>query len=278
VRSINAALLWTDRPQFSYSYDSERSYSSGRVISESESRDILFIADDFGMSAAINAAILRAHVDGALHGACLMMGQAGTDEAIELAREHESLQIGWHLHLNDSQPLTVGEWPWGASPARAGLAIAGLPRARTLTRTEMLRQWQAFADTGLECRFANAHHHLHWHPFVRRQLVETLSADRRFAGWLRWGRPCRFDGDTPPAGYGLIDRLLQAPQRSRMQIRQSTTLWGLDRAFAMDAREVAAILPTLGAGLHEFMFHPRPGDDDADTRCLVELRSVAGRA
>jgi hypothetical protein len=42
----------------------------------------------------------------------------------------------------------------------------------------------------------------------------------------------------------------------------------------MNAKEVAAIIPTLGNGLHEFMFHPRQIESDKDTQCLVELKNM----
>lgn len=237
-------------------------------------RQILFIADDFGMSPEINAAIVRAHRRGALHGACLMMGQAGTEDAIARARDNPSLQIGWHLHLNDSRPLTASEWPWGRSPARAGWAIAMSPSARALARREIEEQWGALSDAGLGCGFVNAHHHLHWHPFVRRHLVSTITVGGAFDGWIRWGRLMFLHRDSAPLGYALVEALLQEPQRGRLAVRPSTTLWGLDRTFAMQAREIAALIPSLGEGLHEFMFHPRPGDADADTRCLIELREL----
>ena len=237
---------------------------------DADTKRIVFIADDFGMSPEINAAIVRAHVQGALHGACLMMGQAGTEEAVELARRHPSLQIGWHLHLNDSRPMTVDRWPWDASPARAGLAMAVSPAARNLASREIEAQWRALRDTGLECRFVNTHHHLHWHPFVRRRIVDSISIDPAFDGWMRWGRPCFFGSGS--FGYALVERLLQAPSRRHLGVRMSDTLWGLGRTFAMDADEVEAVLTTLGPGLHEFMFHPRPGEADADTACLIELR------
>lgn len=249
---------------------------ANRLKTDSDNRQILFIADDFGMSPAVNAAIMRAHLEGALHGACLMMGQPGTDDAVELALAHPSLQVGWHLHLNDSEPMTIPEWPWGKSPARAGMSIAVSPRARSLVRDEIDQQWRALRDSGLECRFVNAHHHLHWHPYVRRQLVATVEADG-FDGWMRWGRLRFMDRDSAPLGYALVESLLQEPQRGRLPVRQSTTLWGLDRTFGMDANKIATLLPTLGDGLHEFMFHPRPGGEDADTRCLIELRTLIGR-
>ncbi len=237
-------------------------------------RQILFIADDFGMSPEINAAIVRAHRRGALHGACLMMGQPGTADAIARASDNPSLQIGWHLHLNDSKPLTVPEWPWGRSPARAGLAIAASPAARSLARREIEEQWRALSDRALDCRFVNAHHHLHWHPFVRRHLVATINAGGGFNGWIRWGRLSFLAGNSRPLGYALVEALLQEPYRHRLGVRQSTTLWGLDRTFAMRSSEIAALIPALGEGLHEFMFHPRAGDADADMRCLIELREM----
>ncbi len=240
-----------------------------------QDREILFIADDFGMSSKINAAILRAHLDGALHGTCLMMGQPDTDEAIELAHRHPTLQIGWHLHLNDSQPLTVTEWPWGNSPAKAGLAMTFFPAARSLARAELAAQWQALKKTGIEIRYVNAHHHIHLVPVIRKLLVNIIAADPDFAGWLRWGQPCFFADSVAKRAYGLIDSLLQAPSRKRMPIRSSSTLWGLDRTFAMNAQEIESVLPELGAGLHEFMFHPRssdPTNPDADMRCLLALR------
>ncbi len=239
------------------------------------SRRILFIADDFGMSSTINAAILHAHLNGALHGACLMVGQPGTDEAIELAHRHPSLRIGWHLHLNDSRPLTVTKWPWGDSPAKAGLAITFFPAARRLARAEIAAQWQALREAGIEIRWVNAHHHIHLVPVVRKLLVDTVTADPDFTGWLRWGQPRFFADSVVKRAYGLLDSLLQAPSRKSLPLRSSSTLWGLDRTFAMNDREIESVLPELGAGLHEFMFHPRstdPADPDADMRCLMALR------
>ncbi len=233
-------------------------------------RQILFIADDFGMSPEINAAIVRAHRRGALHGACLMMGQPGTADAIARASDNPSLQIGWHLHLNDSKPLTVDAWPWGRSPAAAGLAIGLMPRMRRLARREIDAQWEAFRQTGLPCRFINTHHNLHVHPVVRRQLVRLIPLD--FSGWVRWGTPRFFAKGSGPRGYRVLDRIFLQPHRGRLPWRVSSTLWGIDRVFGMDAAEVQRVLPGLGAGLHEFVFHPRTRNPhDADTKSLLDL-------
>lgn len=242
-------------------------------------REILFIADDLGLSEEVNRAVLHAHRHGVLDGAALMMGQPGTAQAVDLARRNPALQVGWHLHLTDSRPCTRDAWPWGTSPARAGMALGLLPGARDLAREEIRAQWRAFRETGLECRFVNAHHHLHFHPFVRRELVRVLPED--LPGWVRWGRVRFFPDRRAHLGYRLLDRILLAPHRGRFPWPESTTLWGVDRTFAMDAGEVARLLPRLGEGRHELLFHPRridperPEPCDPDTRCLLDPELAA---
>lgn len=229
--------------------------------------EILFVADDFGLSHETNAAIVCAHREGALRGASLMLGQAATAEAVELARQNPQLQIGWHLHLCQSRPLTRDAWPWGDAPARAGWAI-GLSRcARELMRREIRAQWDAFAATGLPCAFVNSHHHLHIHPVVYDALLRAVPHD--FGGWLRLGRP-RFFSASPRAR--LTQALAWSFRRRACPVRTSDTLWGIDRTFRMNAGEVRAAMAVLPAGLHEFMFHPRSLADDKDLAALMDLR------
>jgi predicted glycoside hydrolase/deacetylase ChbG (UPF0249 family) len=231
-------------------------------------REVVYIADDFGLSDEANEAIVHCHQHGVLTGTVLMMGQPATTAAVELARANPGLEIGWHLHLVDSTPCTRDAWPWGESHTRAGFAIGLSPAARRAVRSEIEEQWRQFRATGLECRFANAHHHLHFHPFVRRTMIETMGDD--FKGWLRWGKIACFDSGASTLGHRLLDLAIVAPHRARLPYRVSNSLWGIDRTFRMRADEVRRAQDTLGDGLHEFMFHPRRLDD-ADARCLLEL-------
>ena len=66
--------------------------------------------------------------------------------------------------------------------------------------------------------------------------------------------------------------------RARSDLRQAVTRAEeyADRARADasgQAREVADAARQLGVGLHEFYFHPRSVDNDADTQCLLELKT-----
>jgi len=233
-------------------------------------RKVFFIADDFGLTPAVNAAIMTSHRAGALYGASLMLGQPGTTDAIAMAQHHPTLRIGWHLHLCHSQPLTVPAWPWGDSPAQAGWAIGLWPRARALLRREVAAQWDEFRHTGLPCAFVNVHHHLHAHPVVYAELLNVLPRD--FTGWIRLGAPRFF---TPTLGQRLLassDRFYWHARRQKCPFASSDTLWGVDRLYRMQANAINAVVAQLPAGRHEFMFHPRATENDTDFACLIELR------
>jgi hypothetical protein len=238
-------------------------------------KEHIFVADDFGMNDEINEAILRAHLSGDLNGASLMMAQPFTEDAVAKAHAHPTLQIGWHLHLNDSLPASVERWPWGASPARAGFSIGLSSTARKLMRREVARQWELFQATGLECRFINSHHHLHAHPFVYRALLDVVGP--RFQGWIRLGRPRAFRSPSLSLLWSALERVYLERRRRLSVWRSTDTLWGLDRIFRMQAVEVEAALPTLPDGLHEFLFHPRTRSCP-DTLCLIELKSLRPRS
>jgi predicted glycoside hydrolase/deacetylase ChbG (UPF0249 family) len=226
-----------------------------------------FIADDFGLSEDINQAIVRAHVEGALTGASLMLGQSATAHAIALAREHPTLEVGWHLHLCDAPPVTRATWRWGNSPWRAGLLLGATRANRCCVATELAAQWQRFEATGLRCAFVNGHHHLHVHPVVLRALRRLLPGD--WTGWVR-GFELRWFGADRPSGVRLWAPLARRSLR-RSGFPRSQTLWGLDRTFAMRAGEVQVALATLPAGRHEFVFHPRGDGSDPDLQALMEL-------
>jgi len=239
-------------------------------------REIFFVADDFGASAEINRAIVKAHRDGALYGASLMMGQPGTEDAVALARENPSLKIGWHLHLCDSRPVTCREWPWHDEPVKAGFRMALSGSARKLMESEIRVQWELFEATGLPCAFVNSHHHLHSHPMVYPRLLEVLPAS--FSGWLRLGQPRFFENGTVPLSTRALGMLMRRHRRNCRGFRTSRTLWGIDRTFRMDAREVTDAVRLLDDGLHEFIFHPRKSDGDQDLAALMKFNNLCLKA
>src|SRR5690349_10998590 len=63
------------------------------------SRRLIVNADDFGASRSINEAVIRAHREGILTTASLMVNEPACGEAVELAKQNPRLGVGLHLTL-----------------------------------------------------------------------------------------------------------------------------------------------------------------------------------
>src|ERR1700749_483209 len=61
------------------------------------SKAVRFSADDFGLTEGVNAGIERAHRDGALQAASLMVGVPAAADAVRIARANPGLRVGLHL-------------------------------------------------------------------------------------------------------------------------------------------------------------------------------------
>ena len=66
---------------------------------EPETRRVILTGDDFGLSPAVNAAIVQAYREGILTCASLMINGPAWQEAVELAKAHPDLCLGLHLTL-----------------------------------------------------------------------------------------------------------------------------------------------------------------------------------
>ena len=87
-------------------------------------------ADDFGLSPEVNAGILRAHRDGILCSASLMVAEPAARAAAEMARDNPALDVGLHAvvcrgrSILDASRLGAALGPSGAfidSPVAAGM-------------------------------------------------------------------------------------------------------------------------------------------------------------
>lgn len=69
---------------------------------------IIFNADDFGYSRAVNYGVIDAFKVGVLRQATLLTNGKGFDHAINLAKENPTLSLGVHLNLTLGKPLIDG--------------------------------------------------------------------------------------------------------------------------------------------------------------------------
>lgn len=137
--------------------------------------ELIINADDFGRSTEINRAVIRAHREGILNSASLMIAGPAVDEAIELARQNPTLAVGLHLVVVDGPAIlpatriphlvdSAGQFP--NQPVRLGLRYALSKVARRELRDEITWQFQRFAATGLPLSHVDGHQHMHMHPTV----------------------------------------------------------------------------------------------------------------
>ena len=148
-------------------------------------RHLIVTADDFGLSADVNAAVIEGHRDGIVTAASLMIAGAARDEAIALARAHPTLRVGLHLVLVDGKStlppeqipdLVSPEGDFPASPLAAGLRYQFSSRVRRQLALEIAAQLTAFRQTGLVLAHVDGHHHLHLHPVVL-SILSGLAAE-----------------------------------------------------------------------------------------------------
>jgi len=245
------------------------SISLGRV----PARRLIVNADDFGRSASINQAVIRAHRDGILTCASLMVNETGLDEAVVLARENPRLGVGLHLTLlcgHSALPATkipglVNErCEFTNSPAEAGFRYFFRRELREQLRAEIHEQFKKFHATGLPVDHVNGHLHLHLHPTVFRILIEDaaqLGIERmrltfdpfwlnaRLASGLWFYR----------AFHAVVYHLLSRRSRPRLKqkaIRHTGHVFGLLQNARVDESYIARLIQQLPSGDSELYSHP----------------------
>lgn len=219
---------------------------------------LIITADDFGLHPSVNQAVERAHREGVLSAASLMVGAPAAGDAIARARDCPHLRVGLHLVLADGAPvlppraipdLVDAGGRFGSRMVRDGCRFFGLPRVRGQLAREIRAQFEAFAASGLALDHVNAHKHFHLHPTV---LGLTLRIGREFG--LRAVRLPR------EAGLPLWLRPWLALLAARLDaagIAHNDYIVGLRQSGRFDEQALLAALADLPtAGIGELYLHP----------------------
>lgn len=129
-------------------------------------------ADDLGLSATVNAAILEALRHGWCSSASLLANGPAAEAAMEAMGGDCDLDIGLHLNLTEFEPLSALDGLEDLLPdRRLGPGVLG---ARPRHREAILREWRAqlvrARALGVEPTHLDTHQHLHWRPVFREAL------------------------------------------------------------------------------------------------------------
>ena len=136
----------------------------------------IFNDDDFGISKGVNAAIVKAHREGILNSASLMINQKYAAEAVKLAKEMPELEMGLHVNLTNEYPAaSAQEIPLlvdGQGKLKNGfvnLLLISFFKPRQLrlqVEIEMRAQIAKYLTTGLPLQHLDSHRHVHMIPQI----------------------------------------------------------------------------------------------------------------
>jgi hopanoid biosynthesis associated protein HpnK len=238
-----------------------------------EPRRLIVNADDFGLSASVNQAVIRAHREGILTTASLMVNEPGCAEAVQLAKENPRLGVGLHLTLlmgHAALPpekipgLVNPRGEFSNSPVGVGLNYFFKRTLREQLRAEIHAQFEKFHASGLRLDHLNGHLHLHLHPVVFQILMEE--ADKLRITHLRLTRDCLARSRRMTRGH-LFYKVSHAaifeflshrarPILAAKKIRHAEITFGLLQDSRVDEDYVLKLLPELPAGDSELYAHP----------------------
>ena len=268
------------------------SAASPRRSVHGSSRRLIVNADDFGGSHSINQAVIRAHRDGILTTASLMVNGDAFDEAVELAKANPTLGIGLHLTLVCGK-ATCGklEIPdlvnifgeFSNSPVAAGGRYFFSSQLRLQLAREIGAQFSKFKRTGLSLDHVNGHLNIHLHPTVLRILLSRH---------LEWGiRHFRLTDDPFALNRKLargrwlyrvshafiFHRLSRRARKHLVRggIRFTDHVFGLLQNARVDENFITKLLPVLPRGDSELYSHPSLDEFRHEFDALISPRIKA---
>ncbi len=144
--------------------------------------NIIFNADDFGISAGVNQAIYKAHTEGVLNSTSIMITLKYVSDALNLAKKMPNLNIGLHANLtNESSILSPTEIPLLVDEngkfkhGFVNLAILSVLHPRELKRqakAEIKAQIDKALSCGIKLSHLDSHRHIHMIPSIFKAFME----------------------------------------------------------------------------------------------------------
>jgi predicted glycoside hydrolase/deacetylase ChbG (UPF0249 family) len=245
-------------------------------------RRIWLVADDYGISPAVNAAIRDLAARGRLSGTSVMVPAPSFDRAQALLlAAAPRVAIGLHTTLTAPfRPLTPG-----FAPTRDGafLPLAALMGRALLGRldreriaAEIAAQFSAFAAAfGRPPDFVDGHQHVQLLPVVR----DALLAVTRQAAPSAWVRQCGSVRRSPSDPKGLLLDWLSRRFRARAEALGIRTNPAFAGTYTFDrTAQIATLFPRFLDGLPDggvVMCHP--GEVDDELRRLDPLTDLRAR-
>lgn len=207
---------------------------------------LIINADDFGFTKDVNAGIIQAHREGILTSTTLTANGSAFEDAVRLARETPSLDIGCHLVLVQGRSLVTGR----EFPQTLRALLAALARKQLAVYAELRAQIERILSTGIRPTHLDSHKHTHILPQIFRQTVRLANEFD-----IRYVR-------LPLAQSAVLARIPSAfgsyylRLAREAKVRMTDHFLGFRLTGSLTEHTFAAALSSLPEGVTEFMCHP----------------------
>lgn len=230
------------------------------------SKKLIVTADDFGLCPEVNAAVIRAHREGILTDASLMITAQEACEAVRLARQTPTLKVGLHLVLVEG--YSVASQKLSNHVVWTGLRYFFSKKMRRWVEAECEAQIQKFLAAGLELNHLDSHNHLHIHPVIADIVVRL--AKKYKVGRVR----------VPWQGWSLQTAAM-APWALRLRRRLTAAglgfndwMFGLRETGHLTEGAWLHLIPKMREGLTEIYCHPATASAPALQKTMPRYRHL----
>jgi hopanoid biosynthesis associated protein HpnK len=245
-------------------------------------RRLIINADDFGLTAGVNRAIVEGNRSGVVTSATLMANAKATVAAVDLARAQPSLKTGCHVVLIDGDSVSSGlaSLTNGSSRFRSSLkefAVAAVRKRIAADEIQreaeaQIRRIQAF---GITLTHIDSHKHTHMFPQVLRPVLRAARAcgiravRNPFEPLRSWprsmilGTPALWLRSAGVMAFRMFAGEFQRALKEEGMVSTDGTV-GIAATGKLDQKMLLSILNALPEGTWELVCHP--GYSDADLK------------
>ncbi len=238
----------------------------------SRRRKLIVTADDLGLSPLITDGIFRAHREGIVTAAALLVNAPGTDDAVAKVHAYPELQIGLHLGVVEGHSLLDRHSSITDSNSYFGDDKICLHRhwkpflaryfSGALDLREIEQEFEAqihkFMTFFPSIPFLNSTQHLHILPGVSEVVIRLCKKYRI--------KNVRVPSSMVPESSGLLRRLIGIPYRllgarfrvlcRRAGIGHADHFAGFFRCGHQDVESIQKMISQFSEGVTELMLHP----------------------
>lgn len=230
-------------------------------------------ADDFGASPEVNAGIIRAHRDGILRSASLMVAEPAARAAAEMARDNPALDVGLHAvvcrgrSILDASRLGAavrGPGQFIDNPVAAGMRYFFDRSMRAAMTDELRAQVERHLELVGYLNHIDGHLNFHVHPLFADILVNLA---------VEYKVPCirlprervmttirlRQDNAARKLVESIIFRTLSRRTGRMMAQRglaSTDALFGLHQSGHLTEDYIVGVIDRIRDGTTELYFHP----------------------